>query len=123
MVSNLKFVHLLYVQGPRLLCRVYLQKDLFGITEMRFLLFLGEAHLNPAFTNSFQLTCAMVGELVNQLNAGLSVAMQTSSGRFSPIMLDCDDAGGLAAGREMVHVVSVQLQTLMDSFDGKAEPR
>ncbi|KAL1022938.1 hypothetical protein UPYG_G00034480 [Umbra pygmaea] len=97
-------------------------KDLFGITR-ESLLHLQNDHFNTASASASQLTCAMVDELVNQLNSGLSVAIQDSSGKCSPIMLAGEDPCDLESGKKMAHVASVQMQKLMYGFDGQAEPR
>ncbi|XP_031675102.1 uncharacterized protein LOC109873459 isoform X2 [Oncorhynchus kisutch] len=87
-------------------------KALFGVTEESLLISLVEGHSNPT---SSELSCAIVGEVVHQLNSGLSVAIQASSGSYPPM-----DSQDIAAGKEVIRVASVQI--LAELLSQTSEP-
>ncbi|XP_031675407.1 uncharacterized protein LOC116369556 isoform X3 [Oncorhynchus kisutch] len=88
-------------------------KALFGITEESLLISLVEGHSNPS---SSELSCAIVGEVVHQLNSGLSVAIQASPG-CCPLM----DSQDIAAGKEVIRVASVQILAELQSQTSEPE--
>ncbi|XP_055775344.1 uncharacterized protein LOC129853385 isoform X1 [Salvelinus fontinalis] len=88
-------------------------KALFGVTEESLLISLVDGHSNPS---SSELSCAIVGEVVHQLNSGLSVAIQASSGSF-PLM----DSQDIAAGKEVIRVASVQILAELQSKTSEPE--
>ncbi|XP_045081648.1 uncharacterized protein LOC121584739 isoform X3 [Coregonus clupeaformis] len=98
-------------------------KALFGVTKESLLISLVEGHSNPTSSSSSQLSCAIAGEVVHQLNSGLSVAIQASSGSCPPM-----DSQDIAAGREVIRVASVlilaelQSQTSEPEWVGFIEP-
>ncbi|XP_055770020.1 uncharacterized protein LOC129846058 [Salvelinus fontinalis] len=91
-------------------------KALFGVTEESLLISLVEGHSNPTSSSSSELSCAIVGEVVHQLNSGLSVAIQASSGSFPPM-----DSQDIAAGKEVIRVASVQILAELQSKTSEPE--
>ncbi|XP_052317403.1 uncharacterized protein LOC118379519 isoform X10 [Oncorhynchus keta] len=88
-------------------------KALFGVTEESLLISLVEGHSNPS---SSELSCAIVGEVVHQLNSGLSVAIQASPGSCPPM-----DSQDIAAGKEVIRVASVQILAELQSQTSEPE--
>ncbi|XP_031675846.1 uncharacterized protein LOC116371074 isoform X1 [Oncorhynchus kisutch] len=91
-------------------------KAIFGVTEESLLISLVEGHSNPTSSSSSDLSCAIVGEVVHQLNSGLSVAIQASSGSCPPM-----DSQDIAAGKEVIRVVSVQILAELQSQTSEPE--
>ncbi|XP_055797227.1 uncharacterized protein LOC129867689 [Salvelinus fontinalis] len=91
-------------------------KTLFGVTEESLLISLVEGHSNPTSSSSSELSCAIVGEVVHQLNSGLSVAIQASSGSCPPM-----DSQDIAAGKEVIRVASVQILAELQSKTSEPE--
>ncbi|KAM9398561.1 uncharacterized protein ACWYII_031137 isoform 3-T3 [Salvelinus alpinus] len=91
-------------------------KALFGVTEESLLISLVEGHSNPTSSSSSELSCAIVGEVVHQLNSGLSVAIQASSGSCPPM-----DSQDIAAGKEVIRVSSVQILAELQSKTSEPE--
>lgn len=91
-------------------------KALFGVTEESLLISLVEGHSNPTSSSSSELSCAIVGEVVHQLNSGLSVAIQASSGSCPPM-----DSQDIAAGKEVIRVASVQILAELQSQTSEPE--
>ncbi|XP_031673878.1 uncharacterized protein LOC109873453 [Oncorhynchus kisutch] len=91
-------------------------KALFGVTEESLLISLVEGHSNPTSSSSSDLSCAIVREVVHQLNSGLSVAIQASSGNCPPM-----DSQDIAAGKEVIRVVSVQILAELQSQTSEPE--
>ncbi|XP_029586934.1 uncharacterized protein LOC115173140 [Salmo trutta] len=85
-------------------------KALFGVTEESLLISLVEGHSNPTSSSSSELSYAIAGEVVHQLNSGLSVAIQASSGSCPPM-----DSQDIAAGKEVIRVASVQILAELQS--------
>ncbi|XP_036828753.1 uncharacterized protein LOC110515944 [Oncorhynchus mykiss] len=91
-------------------------KALFGVTEESLLISLVEGHSNPTSSSSSELSCAIVGEVVHQLNSGLSVAIQASPGSCPPM-----DSQDIAAGKEVILVASVQILAELQSQTSEPE--
>ncbi|XP_071012549.1 serine-rich adhesin for platelets-like [Oncorhynchus clarkii lewisi] len=91
-------------------------KALFGVTEESLLISLVEGHSNPTSSSSSELSCAIVGEVVHQLNSGLSVAIQASPGSCPPM-----DSQDIAAGKEVIRVASVQILAELQSQTSEPE--
>ncbi|XP_036835548.1 uncharacterized protein LOC118964853 [Oncorhynchus mykiss] len=91
-------------------------KALFGVTEESLLISLVEGHSNPISSSSSELSCAIVGEVVHQLNSGLSVAIQASSGSCPPM-----DSQDIAVGKEVIRVASVQILAELQSQTSEPE--
>ncbi|XP_038837276.1 uncharacterized protein LOC120034744 [Salvelinus namaycush] len=91
-------------------------KALFGVTEESLLISLVEGHSNPTSSSSSELSCAIVGEVVHQLNSGLSVAIQATSGSCPPM-----DSQDIAAGKEVIRVASVQILAELQSKTSEPE--
>ncbi|XP_036828674.1 uncharacterized protein LOC118947723 [Oncorhynchus mykiss] len=91
-------------------------KALFGVTEESLLISLVEGHSIPTSSSSSELSCAIVGDVVHQLNSGLSVAIQASSGSCPPM-----DSQDIAAGKEVIRVASVQILAELQSQTSEPE--
>ncbi|XP_029572050.1 uncharacterized protein LOC115164075 [Salmo trutta] len=91
-------------------------KALFGVTEESLLISLVEGHSNPTSSSSSELSYAIAGEVVHQLNSGLSVAIQASSGSCPPM-----DSQDIAAGKEVIRVASVQILAELQSQTSEPE--
>ncbi|XP_036836211.1 uncharacterized protein LOC118964892 [Oncorhynchus mykiss] len=91
-------------------------KALFGVTEESLLISLVEGHSNHTSSSSSELSCAIVGEVVHQLNSGLSVAIEASPGSCPPI-----DSQDIAAGKEVIRVASVQILAELQSQTSEPE--
>lgn len=91
-------------------------KALFGVTEESLLISLVEGHSNPTSSSSSELSYAIAGEVVHQLNSGLSVAIQASSGSCPPM-----DSQDIAAGKEVIRVASVQILDELQSQTSEPE--
>ncbi|XP_029586929.1 uncharacterized protein LOC115173134 [Salmo trutta] len=91
-------------------------KALFGVTEESLLISLVEGHSNPTSSSSSELSYAIAGEVVHQLNSGLLVAIQASSGSCPPM-----DSQDIAAGKEVIRVASVQILAELQSQTSEPE--
>ncbi|CAB1321797.1 unnamed protein product [Coregonus sp. 'balchen'] len=91
-------------------------KALFGVTDESLLMSLAKGHSNLASSSSFQLSCAIAGEVVHQLNSGRSVAIQASLWSCPPL-----DSQDMAAGREVICVASVQILAELQSQRSEPE--